>query len=479
MNAAKHSTTQPRQHTGSAHPVSSSIRTFSGGSRIFLFGLACCLKVALGVGFSSCSFEEASDTEPGPLVAVEPLKLLPGFASEVRFVGKFEARRRSGLGFELGGLLSRVHVDIGDTVEEGQVLAEIDTARLESALLEAEARLRAANADAILAEAELARVEALSQSQVASQREADEAVRVRDTALAQEQAASAGAARIRADLDKSLMLAPFSGTIISRRRDDGAVVSAGEVVLELLETSRLRLRAGISMEISEQWAQGDEIAFKSGTHSGLARVEAILPTEDRATRTRTVLFTPIAEGSSLSFRDGENVEIIARKSVDTPVFALDPRLLVEAERGLWGCYVVVEANGEHRAELRSVEVVYFDDDRAFVVGSLREPGRRGDFFRDTVAVLDVLPYQEGLLGYAFRFELFGNKAWTVTAWQDQASQDAFVRTPAHRAAVQRSSETAQNIRFVTVERPLSSLPLKWKEIFDLIENDSLQYRKKR
>lgn len=102
-------------------------------------------------------------------------------------------------------------------------------------------------------------------------------------------------------------------------------------------------------------------------------------------------------------------------------------------------------------------------------------GQRRPFFDDTRKVLADLPSQPGLLGYAFRFELIGNKAWTITAWRDQASQDAFVRSPAHRTAVRRSAQTSQNTRFLTLHRPLSSLPLRWPEIRSLIANAPLRY----
>ena len=103
------------------------------------------------------------------------------------------------------------------------------------------------------------------------------------------------------------------------------------------------------------------------------------------------------------------------------------------------------------------------------------PGQRRAFFRDTRQVLADLPAQDGLLGHAFRFEIIGNDAWTVTAWRDQASQDAFVRSPAHHAAVRRSGETAQSIRFVTLQRPLSSLPLDWSEMLDLMAKAPARY----
>ncbi|MCC5841493.1 MAG: antibiotic biosynthesis monooxygenase [Opitutales bacterium] len=97
------------------------------------------------------------------------------------------------------------------------------------------------------------------------------------------------------------------------------------------------------------------------------------------------------------------------------------------------------------------------------------PGKRRDFFTDTRRVLADLPDQDGLLGYSFRFEIFGNEAWTMTAWRDEAALQAFVRSPAHAEAVRASGQTAQNIRFVTLHRPLSSLPVRWSEALPLLQ----------
>jgi heme-degrading monooxygenase HmoA len=97
------------------------------------------------------------------------------------------------------------------------------------------------------------------------------------------------------------------------------------------------------------------------------------------------------------------------------------------------------------------------------------PGQRREFFKDTRRVLAELPTQDGLLGHSFRFEIFGDEAWTITAWRDEAARDAFVRSPAHLAAMRRSRQTTQNLRFVTLQRPLSSLPPRWSEILPLTE----------
>ena len=97
------------------------------------------------------------------------------------------------------------------------------------------------------------------------------------------------------------------------------------------------------------------------------------------------------------------------------------------------------------------------------------PGMRREFFKDTRAVVATLPEQAGLLGYGLRFEIFGKRAWTMTAWKDEASLAAFVRSPAHREAVRRSGETAQNIRFASLELPLSALPPSWREARRFLE----------
>ena len=97
------------------------------------------------------------------------------------------------------------------------------------------------------------------------------------------------------------------------------------------------------------------------------------------------------------------------------------------------------------------------------------PGQRKAFFDDTKGVLADLPNQSGLLGYSFRFQIIGRKAWTMTAWKDEASRDRFATSPIHRAAVKNSRVTSQNMRFITVEVPVNELPLKWTDALRLLE----------
>ena len=99
-----------------------------------------------------------------------------------------------------------------------------------------------------------------------------------------------------------------------------------------------------------------------------------------------------------------------------------------------------------------------------------QKGQRKPFFTDTKQVLADLPNQAGLVGYSFRFQLLGNKAWTMTAWKDAASRDQFNQSPIHRSVVRNSRTTAQNMRFISVTVPASSLPISWDEAIRLLDS---------
>jgi hypothetical protein len=126
----------------------------------------------------------------------------------------------------------------------------------------------------------------------------------------------------------------------------------------------------------------------------------------------------------------------------------------------------------YTAPFRQVEPVPDELKTAVVTLSAVEsqPGQRKAFFADTQRVLSSLPNQSGLLGYSFRFQILGRKAWTMTAWKDTASRDRFAASPLHQAAVKNSRFTAQNMRFITVERPISDLPMPWPDALRLLDS---------
>jgi heme-degrading monooxygenase HmoA len=91
------------------------------------------------------------------------------------------------------------------------------------------------------------------------------------------------------------------------------------------------------------------------------------------------------------------------------------------------------------------------------------PGKRRAFFRQTRKVLEDLPQHEGLLGYSFRFQIFGRKAWTITSWRDATARNQFLSSKSHREAAREGAQLASKMSFRTLEVPRESLPLGWGE----------------
>lgn len=140
---------------------------------------------------------------------------------------------------EQSGTVRRVHVDYNSTVVPGQVLAELDTDRLEANLRSAEARLAAAEAQLAVAEAtaaeaeqEFARKQELAARQISPVRELDAAVAARrraeaNIAVARAQIAVAAAdVRLgRINLERAVIRSPIRGVVLSRKVDPGQTVA--------------------------------------------------------------------------------------------------------------------------------------------------------------------------------------------------------------------------------------------------------------
>jgi heme-degrading monooxygenase HmoA len=96
------------------------------------------------------------------------------------------------------------------------------------------------------------------------------------------------------------------------------------------------------------------------------------------------------------------------------------------------------------------------------------PGKRVQFFRSVTAILEDLPRHEGLLGYSFRFQVFGREAWTVTAWKDESSLRQFSRSALHAQAVADGEAVVEDFQFGRLNRPTASLPVRWSDAIDTL-----------
>jgi HlyD family secretion protein len=180
--------------------------------------------------------------------------------------GTLQPTRSVSIGSELSGTVLRVLVDVNDKVKKGQVLVELDTAKLADQVTRSRASLSAATAmvaqavaTAAEAKGNLARLEEvarLSGGKVPSQAELETGRATLERALAQEASARANVTVAQAtlstddtNLSKASIRSPIDGVILTRTVDPGNAVAASLQAVTLFtvaeDLTQLKLQVNI------------------------------------------------------------------------------------------------------------------------------------------------------------------------------------------------------------------------------------------
>ena len=170
---------------------------------------------------------------PSPAAEGKPLTLS----------GELKPSTEAAIVARVTGYVRQWHADLGDKVQAGQLLAELDTPELEKELARARAQLGLANASRHLAETTAKRWKELFISKSASQQEADEKDADLQLKTAGTLAAQAEVQRLEEISKFARITAPFVGTITARKLDVGQLVEAGTTheLFRLAETNSLRV----------------------------------------------------------------------------------------------------------------------------------------------------------------------------------------------------------------------------------------------
>ena len=201
--------------------------------------------------------------------------------------GTLQPTRSVSIGSELSGTVTRVNVDVNDRVKKGQVLVELDTAKLRDQIVRTRASLASAQAgvaqaSATLKEAQanLARLEEvwkLSGGKVPSQAELDGARGTLERARAEEASARASVASAQAqlstdetNLSKASIRSPIDGVVLTRAVDPGNAVAASLQAVTLFtiaeDLTRLQLEVNVDETDVGLVANGQKATFTVGAY---------------------------------------------------------------------------------------------------------------------------------------------------------------------------------------------------------------------
>lgn len=184
------------------------------------------------------------DTDAAATLTVATLKpSLQSGAEEIVLPGDVQAFADAPIYARTSGYLQTWKVDIGARVKKGQLLAAIDAPEVDQQLLQAEADLATANANANLARSTAQRWTLLLESDSVSKQEADEKIGDAAAKDSLRDAARANVERLRQLQGFKRIVAPFDGVITARNIDIGALVSAasGTELFRISASEKLRV----------------------------------------------------------------------------------------------------------------------------------------------------------------------------------------------------------------------------------------------
>jgi membrane fusion protein (multidrug efflux system) len=248
-----------------------------------------------------CACEHAPRSVPNPpqpafeepIVDVHTVALRRGsIAQHVSAPGSVVARRESHIGAEVSGRIVRVHVVEGDRVDAGAPLFEIDPAPYEMVLRQAQAGLDVAGAERRQLDVDLRRARTLRRQNVLAEQEVERLTTSLEVAHAHERQAAEAVALARNNLDRTVVRAPYAGSVAARMADEGstALVQPQTIVVVLQETAILEAHAAIPESHMSLIRLGDTaLVHVEGLPEAIrTRVGAVSDTIDVATRTYLV-----------------------------------------------------------------------------------------------------------------------------------------------------------------------------------------------
>lgn len=280
---------------------------------------------------------------------------------------------------EVTGYITNIFVADGAAVSKGQKLYEIDRTRYQAAVDQARANLAIANANLDRVEKDLQRYQTLAEKDAIAKQTLDYATTDVNNQKAQVQAAQAALTTAQTNLQRSVIFAPFSGTVGISQVRNGALVSAGSTLLNTISTTN---PIGVEFQINERDI-ADFTKLKAGSSSsdiyitlpdGTRYPEAgTIVTIDRAvdSQTGTLKIRASFANNSNTLRTGMNTTLnVASTSAQEQIVI--PYKAVFEQLGVFNVYTV---NDSSKVELKQVTLGHKLDDKVVITSGL-EAGQK-------------------------------------------------------------------------------------------------------
>src|ERR1051326_2856871 len=181
---------------------------------------------------------QAAQFTPPPEAVTSVVAKREDWASTMPVIGTMEAVHGVTVSADLPGAIAKISFESGQSVQQGDVLVELDTR-------EERAQLRALEADRDLAKLNYGRTQELMKEGVVSKQEGDRAT-------SEQRSTEAKVQEITATIERKTIRAPFSGVLGIRKVNLGQYLAAGTAIVALQSFNPIYVDFGVPQQDANQ-----------------------------------------------------------------------------------------------------------------------------------------------------------------------------------------------------------------------------------
>lgn len=193
--------------------------------------------------------------------------------------------------------IDRVPVRVGDMVEAGETLVELDCTEYELGRESAQASLESAEAQYEQAKNNLERAQSLVSNQLISIENLESSQTSLDTLSASSRAARASLELNRLFVSRCDIKAPFDALVLDRMASVGQLVTPGTPIARILDLSSLEISAQIFSSDTEQFDQELELYFESNGNNYPVVLNNLVEALNSTTRNREARLNFVSESA--------------------------------------------------------------------------------------------------------------------------------------------------------------------------------------
>ena len=316
------------------------------------------LLISVALFLNIQAIQAAGGQPPASLVTTTVVK--EGYANSLQnYVGTLYYDRNSNLASESSGVVSKLHVKEGQSVNRGDVLL-----KLESSILEARVKAKQAIVNSFLArqtkqQKDLQRADALLSKKSISQSSYDNTFYMLEALSAETDSHKAELLSMELELQKKSIKAPYNGIIVKREVDIGEWVAVGSTVFSVIDPNSIEARVNIPSKLIYTLSQNQQLQAKVNGQDIDVSLKSIVPLADKASRTFPI---------ELSLKPEMNYIEGMRIDVKVPTLKREKALLVPRDAVIkrFGNFVVFSVV-DGKAMMIPVTVISYIDNQAAIM----------------------------------------------------------------------------------------------------------------